>query len=103
MMIKLNDKWAIVVDTAKLNYTPMLWYEEREVKSVITGKVTIKPAGYYSIERYYPNFHQAIRGIAHYEITELMTEPSDFGEFAQKVESMIDNLYNDCVKHLKRK
>lgn len=102
-MIKLNDKWTIVVDAAKLNYMPMLWHEEREVKSVKTGKTNIKPAGYYSIERYYPNFWQAIRGIAHYEITELMTEPSDFEGFAQKVESMIDNLYNDCVDNLKRK
>lgn len=102
-MIILNDKWAIKIDAAGLNYMPHKFEPEREVKVVRTGEVKTKPAGYYSIDRYYSGFPQAIRGIASYEIDVLATEPSNFDEFIDKAQSMMDNLYQDCLKNIPHK
>lgn len=104
-MMIINDKWAILVDKKHLNYIPMLYRDEKEYRSPRTGKVEIMPAGYKSIERYYPTIPRAIKAIAYYELKELCSgeQHVNYEEIANRFEKIADNLYQDCLKNLKNK
>lgn len=103
-MIVINSKWAVEVDSAKLNYSPLLWVGDKEGKNPKTGEVKVKPAHWEHLGLYFPNMQLTLKEILHQEAKELDSqERQDIREYIQSLNQIVQAFQADCLDKLERR
>ena len=103
-MIVINSKWAVEVDSAKLNYSPLLWEDEKEFRVIKTGEMKMKPAQWIHLGMYFPNMQLTLKEILHQEAKELDSqERQDICEYIQSLNQIVQAFQADCLDKLERR
>lgn len=101
-MIVINSKWAVELDAAQLNYSPLVWQEAKETKNPKTGEIKTKPAQWTHLGLYFPNIHLALKEILAQEFKQVGVVDQDIKQYMDEMVKLSKEFQKDCLDKLER-